>query len=73
MLPFLSERIKETLSGTGAALVVKVYGDDLPALDRAAQDVARVLGALKGRDGKPAAGNFHRGCRLAQFRVVSER
>jgi len=58
VLPFLSERIKETLSGTGAALVVKVYGDDLAAVDRAAQDVARVLGAIKGRDGRVAAENL---------------
>src|SRR5205085_2559175 len=35
VLPFLSERIKETLSGTPAAVAVKVYGDDLAAVDEA--------------------------------------
>src|SRR5262249_46711040 len=29
VLPFLSERIKETLSGSPAAVAVKIYGDDL--------------------------------------------
>jgi CzcA family heavy metal efflux pump len=55
VLSFLSERIKETLSGTTAAVAVKVYGDDLAAIDRAAQDIARVLGTVRGRDGLPAA------------------
>jgi CzcA family heavy metal efflux pump len=48
VLPFLKERIQETLSGTGAAVAVKLYGDDLDALDRAAADVARVLGGVPG-------------------------
>jgi CzcA family heavy metal efflux pump len=47
VLPFLTERIKETLSGTTTAIAVKLYGDDLEALDAAAQDVARVLADLK--------------------------
>jgi Cu/Ag efflux pump CusA len=55
VLSFLSERIKETLSGTTAAVAVKIYGDDLAAIDRAAQDIARVLGTIRGRDGQPAA------------------
>jgi Cu/Ag efflux pump CusA len=55
VLSFLSERIKETLSGTTAAVAVKVYGDDLAAIDRAAQDIARVLGTIRGRDGQTAA------------------
>ncbi len=48
VLPFLTERIKETISGSSAALAVKLYGDDLEALDRAAQDVARVLASVPG-------------------------
>src|SRR5262249_34336325 len=47
-MPFLTERIKETLSGSTAAVAVKVYGDDLDALDRVAQDLARVLNAVRG-------------------------
>jgi CzcA family heavy metal efflux pump len=47
-MPFLTERIKETLSGYTAAVAVKVYGDDLPALDRAAQEIARVLNTVPG-------------------------
>jgi Cu/Ag efflux pump CusA len=57
IMSFLSERIKETLSGTPAAVAVKVYGDDLLAIDQAAQDIARELTAVKGRDGKTAALN----------------
>jgi CzcA family heavy metal efflux pump len=48
VLPFLSERIKETLSGTPAAVAVKVYGDDLAAVDEAATAIARVLAAVPG-------------------------
>jgi CzcA family heavy metal efflux pump len=48
MLPFLSERIKETLSGYTATIAVKVYGDDLEALDRTAADVADVVDDIPG-------------------------
>jgi CzcA family heavy metal efflux pump len=48
VLPFLSERIKETISGSTAAVAVKVYGDDLAAIDRAAQEIAHVLGTIGG-------------------------
>jgi CzcA family heavy metal efflux pump len=57
VLPFLSERIKETLSGTTGQVAVKIYGDDLDALDRVARDVAAELGRIRGRDSKPAASN----------------
>jgi Cu/Ag efflux pump CusA len=50
VLPFLTERIKETLSGTAGAVAVKVYGDDLDAIDRAAQAIARALNAVPGHD-----------------------
>ena len=47
---FLSERINETLSGSGAPVAVKVYGDDLKAVDRAAEDIAEVLRGVRGSD-----------------------
>jgi CzcA family heavy metal efflux pump len=50
VMPFLVERIKETLSGTTGAVVVKVHGDDLAAIDRSAADVARILNGIPGRD-----------------------
>jgi CzcA family heavy metal efflux pump len=59
VMPFLTERIKETLTGTPAPVAVKIYGDDLPALDRAARDVARALAAVPGADNvrpEPTAG-----------------
>jgi Cu/Ag efflux pump CusA len=48
VLPFLSERIKETLSGQTAAVAVKVFGDDLETIDRVAQDIARTLNNVPG-------------------------
>jgi CzcA family heavy metal efflux pump len=59
VMPFLRERINETLSGTETAVAVKVYGDRLETLDEAAQRVARELGSVRvkrpvrGPDGKP--------------------
>jgi CzcA family heavy metal efflux pump len=50
VLPFLSERINETISGSTAPVAVKVYGDDLAAVDRAAQEIAQVLGTVPGSD-----------------------
>jgi Cu/Ag efflux pump CusA len=50
VMPFLSERIKETISGTTGAVVVKVFGDDLEAIDRAALDVAAVMARVPGND-----------------------
>jgi CzcA family heavy metal efflux pump len=48
VLSFLSERIKETLSGSTATITVKVYGDDLDTMDKAALDIAGVLASVKG-------------------------
>jgi CzcA family heavy metal efflux pump len=48
VLSFLSERIKETLSGSTAAIAVKVYGDDLDSIDGVAQDIVMVLGRIRG-------------------------
>jgi CzcA family heavy metal efflux pump len=48
VMPFLVERMEETLSGTTAEVVVNLHGDDLDALDRAAADVRRVMLRLRG-------------------------
>jgi len=45
---FLVERIDETISGVTAPVVVNVFGDDLDVIDRKAQEIARVLGAIRG-------------------------
>lgn len=45
---FLTERIEETISGYPAAIVVNIHGDDLDALDRDAQAVAKVLAGIQG-------------------------
>src|SRR5207247_5394181 len=50
VMPFLTERIKETLSGTSGAVAVKVFGDDLRAIDQAADAVARALNAVPGHE-----------------------
>jgi CzcA family heavy metal efflux pump len=48
--PFLAECIHDSLSGSIAPVAVKVYGDDLVALDRAAQEIAGVLAEVPGSD-----------------------
>jgi CzcA family heavy metal efflux pump len=45
---FLTERIEETLTGSTAALVVRVFGDDLDSLDAAAARVAAALVTIPG-------------------------
>jgi Cu/Ag efflux pump CusA len=45
---FLAERIEETLTGSTAEIVVKVFGDDLDSLDVAARRVARAVRAVSG-------------------------
>ena len=50
---FLSERIMETISGSIAPVAVKVYGDDLADLDRAAREIAGVLGGVPGSGQRP--------------------
>ena len=58
VMPFLSERIEETLSGSTAPLVVKLFGDDLDSLDVSATAVAVALqlvpGAADVQAGAPA-------------------
>jgi CzcA family heavy metal efflux pump len=45
---FLAERIEETLTGSTAELVVRVFGDDLDSLDVAARRVAETLHSIPG-------------------------
>jgi CzcA family heavy metal efflux pump len=45
---FLVERIDETISGVTAPVVVNVFGNDLDVIDRKAQEIARVLGQIRG-------------------------
>ena len=45
---FLTERIEETLTGSTAELVVRVFGDDLDSLDLAARHVAETIGRIRG-------------------------
>ena len=48
VMPFLTERIEETLSGSTAPLVVKVFGDDLDSLDVSAAVVTRAVQRVPG-------------------------
>ncbi len=45
---FLTERIEETLTGSTAEVVVRLYGDDLDSLDLAARRVARLARSVPG-------------------------
>jgi CzcA family heavy metal efflux pump len=45
---FLAERIEETLTGSTAEIVVKVFGDDLDSLDLAARQVAELVRGVPG-------------------------
>jgi len=45
---FLSERIEETLSGVTAQVAIKIYGDDLDAIDQKANEVAEIVKKIEG-------------------------
>jgi CzcA family heavy metal efflux pump len=45
---FLSERIKELLAGTPAAVAVRVYGESFDDIERAAAQIARVMNTTDG-------------------------
>lgn len=47
---FLTERIEETISGYAASMVINVYGSDLDALDRDAQEIAATLSEVAGAE-----------------------
>ncbi|MGN6701570.1 MAG: efflux RND transporter permease subunit, partial [Burkholderiaceae bacterium] len=45
---FLVERIDETISGATAPVVVSVFGPSLDVIDRKAQEIAQLLGSIRG-------------------------
>lgn len=45
---FLEERIDETISGATAPVVVNVFGNDLDVIDRTAQQIAQLVGTIRG-------------------------
>jgi CzcA family heavy metal efflux pump len=48
VLTFLGDRIGESISGETAPVVVNVFGDDLDTLDAKAEEIAQVLGGVRG-------------------------
>jgi CzcA family heavy metal efflux pump len=48
VVTFLGDRISESLSGQTAQVAIKIFGDDLDALDRTADKVTATLGKVKG-------------------------
>ncbi len=48
VVTFLGDRISESVSGETAAMTVNVFGRDLPAIDRAAAEVAAALRRIPG-------------------------
>ncbi len=48
IMPFLVERMEETISGASAQVVVNVFGSDLDALDRKAAEIRAVVSGVKG-------------------------
>ncbi|MEO5759824.1 MAG: efflux RND transporter permease subunit [Mesorhizobium sp.] len=45
---FLVERIDETISGATAPIVIKVFGDNLDLIDQKAQEIAHLVGSIRG-------------------------
>ena len=48
VVTFLGDRISESLSGETAQVAVKVFGDDLDALDATGDKIVAVLGKIPG-------------------------
>jgi CzcA family heavy metal efflux pump len=48
VMTFLTERIRELLAGSPAAVAVKVYGESFDDIERAAGQVARVMNGIDG-------------------------
>lgn len=51
LLTYLTERIKEVLTGASGAIVVRIFGDDLSELRRKAEEVGRVIEPIDGVSG----------------------
>ncbi|MFN8006811.1 MAG: efflux RND transporter permease subunit [Terriglobia bacterium] len=45
---FLTERIEETISGVGAEVAVKIFGDDLDVMTQKAREVVHLLSGIEG-------------------------
>jgi CzcA family heavy metal efflux pump len=45
---YLRERVKEVLTGAGQSIVVRIYGDDLQALEEKADEVLEMMQGVKG-------------------------
>ena len=48
IMPFLAERIEETISGVTAQFVINIFGNDLDVLDQKAGEVRQVLSQVDG-------------------------
>ena len=48
VMPFLVERMEETLSGATAEFVVKVFGDDLDLIDQKGMEIEEILSKIPG-------------------------
>jgi CzcA family heavy metal efflux pump len=48
VMPFLAERIEETISGVTAQFVINIFGDDLDVLDEKAVEIRQVLSQVDG-------------------------
>jgi CzcA family heavy metal efflux pump len=48
LLTYLKERIKEVITGTGASIVVRVYGPDLAVLRAKGEEIKAVMGTVEG-------------------------
>jgi CzcA family heavy metal efflux pump len=48
LLTYLKERIKEVITGTGASIVVRVYGPDLAVLRAKGEEIKSVMGTVEG-------------------------
>ncbi|MBI3851558.1 MAG: efflux RND transporter permease subunit [Verrucomicrobia bacterium] len=48
ILPFLAERMEETISGATAQFVINIFGDDLDVLDQKAIEIRQVVAQVAG-------------------------
>jgi CzcA family heavy metal efflux pump len=75
IMPFLVERIEETLGGATAEVVVNIFGNDLNLLDAKAGEIREIIAGLKGavdvavevQSGTPQMVARLRSDRLVQF------